>query len=181
MNNFTRAAAALMAAGALAALAGCVTPTPYQPSMGPVADTAHPGYSDTRLEDNRFRIVFAGNDATPRDTVETYLLYHAADLTLQNGYDWFEVVKRTSDQKSRQLTTYSDPFFGGVSWRFYRRGWSMWGGMDEFDADTREITRYEASAEVLMHHGAKPDAANAYDARQIKANLEPKIVRPTAK
>lgn len=171
---------AAVATAAVLALSGCATPTPYQAANGPVADAYHPGYSDTKLEDNRFRIVFAGNDATSRETVENYLLYHAADLTLQNGYDWFEVVKRASDQKTRSVTTFDDPFWGGMSWRYYRRGWGMWGRMDDFDADTMNFTRYEASAEIIMHKGAKPDSANAYDARQVKANLEAKVMRPDA-
>ncbi len=116
---------------------------------------------------------------TARETVENYLLYHAADLTLQQGYDWFEVIKRASDQKSRQVTTYdNDPFFGGMSWRFYRRGWGIWGPMNDIDASTVDFTRYEASAEIVLHKGAKSDAPNAYDARQIKANLESKVTRP---
>ncbi len=166
------------AAAAVLALSGCATPTPYQASTGPVADSAHPGYSDTKLEDNRYRITFAGNDVTSREMVENDLLYHAADLTLQNGYDWFEVVKRASDEKTRQVTTYDDPFWGGMSWRFYRRGWGMWGA--PVDADTMDFTRYEASAEIILHKGTKSDAPNAYDARQIKANLESKVMRPPA-
>ncbi len=176
---FAFAATAVLAMG----LSGCATPTPYQASTGPVADAYHPGYSDTKLEDNRYRITFAGNDSTSREMVENYLLYHAADLTLQSGYDWFEVIKRASDEKTRSITSYDgDPFFGGMSWRYYRRGWGVWGRMDDFDADTMNFTRYEATAEIILHKGAKSDAANAYDARQVKSNLESKVMRPaTAK
>ena len=169
-----------LAAASVLALSGCATPTPYAASNGPVADGFHPGYSDTKLEDTRYRITFAGNDTTSRETVEDYLLYHAADLTLQQGYDWFEVVKRASDEKTRQITTYDDPFWGGASWRFYRRGWGMWGPISPIDADTTDFSRYEATAEIILHKGAKTDAPNAYDARQIKANLESKVVRPGA-
>lgn len=179
MKTAAFAFAATVAATVLA-LSGCATPTLYQASTGSPSDGYHPGYSDTKLEDNRYRIVFAGNDATSRETVENYLLYHAADLTLQNGYDWFEVVKRSDDAKTRQVTTYDDPFWGGMSWRYYRRGWGLWGRMDDFDADTMQFTRYEAGAEIIMHKGTKPDAGNAYDARQVKANLESKVVRPGA-
>lgn len=166
------------AAAAVLALSGCATPTPYQPAADMGGHSFAPGYTDTRLEDNRYRITFAGNDVTSRETVENYLLYHAADLTLQNGYDWFEVIKRASDQKTRQVTTYDDPFWGGMSWRFYRHGW--WGPMGEFDADTMDFTRYEASAEIILHKGQKSDAPNAYDARQIKANLASRVVLPGA-
>jgi hypothetical protein len=172
---------AIAATAAVLALSGCTTPTPYQAAV----DTGggyHPGYTDTKLEDTRYRITFAGNDVTSRETVENYLLYHAADLTLQQGYDWFEVVKRASDEKTRQVTTVDDPFWGGMSWRYYRRGWGGWGGWGPgpFDADTTDFSRYEASAEIILHKGQKTDAPNAYDARQIKANLQSKVVLPGA-
>ena len=48
------------------------------------------------------------------------------------------------------------------------------------DTNYREITRYEASAEVLLGRGAKPDDANAFDARDVVTNLGPRIVRPEA-
>ncbi len=184
MKTVVKALAVSTALAAVTLLSGCATPTPYQPAQNLAADGYHPGYSDTKLEDNRYRIVFAGNDTTPRETVENYLLYHAAEVTLSNGYDWFEVVKRASDAKTRTVTTYDDdPFFGGVSWRFYRRGfagWGAWGGFNDFDRDTMDFTRYQANAEIVLHKGAKPDTADAYDARQVKSNLEAKIVRPTA-
>ncbi len=38
---------------------------------------------------------------TDRETVENYLLYRAAELTLQNGFDAFTVVNRDIDKDSR--------------------------------------------------------------------------------
>ena len=170
----------LAATGAIALclLSACATPTPYAPAA--MTSSYHPGYSDVKLEDGRYRITFTGNDITKRETVENYLLYRAAELTLDSGYDWFEVVNRGTDEKTR---TVSDPMMDSFSWRFYRGSrWSAWGfGWDDFDRETIQYTRYEATAEVVLHKGAKPDAANAYDARSVKANLESSIVRPEAK
>ena len=83
-KSITAAAALALAAG----LAACATPTPYQPnarvqSLGGMA--ASGGYSEVRLEPDRWRVNFAGNSMTSRETVEGYLLFHAAELTLQNG------------------------------------------------------------------------------------------------
>jgi hypothetical protein len=174
---------AVIAATGLALLAGCATPTPYQPALNHATGSYNPGYSETRLEDGRYRLSFAGNDLTKRETVENYLLYRAAELTLTDGYDWFEIVSRGTDEKKRVITSYDDPFAGSLYWRFYGRNrWSVWSmGMDDFDRNSTEYTRYEASAEVLMHKGAKPDDKNAYDAKSVKANLESKIVRPIEK
>src|SRR3546814_17066735 len=66
-----------------AGLAACVSVTPYQPASKGY------GYSEQRIENNRFRINFAGNSDTPKQTVETYLLFRDAELTLKSGYDYF--------------------------------------------------------------------------------------------
>ena len=75
-------------------LAGCASaPTPYQAAQGGF------GYSEQQIEENRYRVSFAGNSATTRQTVEDYLLYRAAELTVQTGHDWFQVVDRNTAQE----------------------------------------------------------------------------------
>ena len=77
----------LLAAGAAAVMiAACATPTPYQP-IGARGTGASGGFSDVRLAENRYRVTFAGNSLTTRERVETYLLYRAAELTVQQGFD----------------------------------------------------------------------------------------------
>ena len=49
------------------------------------------GFSERQIEANRFVVSFAGNTVTSRDTVERYLLFHAAEVTLRDGYDYFLV------------------------------------------------------------------------------------------
>src|SRR3546814_2342802 len=79
-----------------AGLAACVSVTPYQPASKGY------GYSEQRIENNRFRINFAGNSDTPKQTVETYLLFRAAELTLKSGYDYFVFA---SDSRSEEHTS----------------------------------------------------------------------------
>ena len=74
-----RASALLSGLVLLGMLAGCAQPTPYQPA------TEGYGHSEQQIEDNRYRVSFAGNDLTPADTVQNYLLYRAAELTLGKG------------------------------------------------------------------------------------------------
>jgi hypothetical protein len=173
----------LLAAASLTVLSACATPTPYQPVAATTSPANQRGYSETRIEEDRYRLSFAGNDMTKRETVEDYLLYRSAEVTLTAGYDWFEVVNRSTDEKKR-ATTFDDPFMDSFSWRFYSRNrWSRWGAFGaDWGTDTVVYSRYEAIAEILMHKGAKPEGnPNAYDARAVKANLESKIVRPVAK
>ena len=82
-------------AGALAAC-GSYGPTPYQPGGGGAR-----GFSETRIENDRWRISFKGNSLTNKETVENYMLYRAAELTLQNGFDTFTIVNRDTDKNSR--------------------------------------------------------------------------------
>lgn len=169
----------LVLAGLAAALAACAAATPYQP-----AATDRYGFSEQQIESNRVRITFRGNTLTERETVETYLLYRAAELTLQGGRDYFIVANRDTEEHSRlQGTGLRHPRFAFDYWYFSpRRGWSPW--YDPFwnePASYREVTRYEAVAEIAMFSGPKPaNDANAFDAREVQSNLQGRIVRPEA-
>src|SRR3954464_15102294 len=99
-----KSAAVLIALSMSLGLAACETATPYQPNIP--GQATHGGYSESRLEANRWRVTFTGNTMTSRETVEGYLLYRAAELTLQAGDDWFEIVDRNTDRHSR---TYVEP------------------------------------------------------------------------
>jgi hypothetical protein len=192
----SRKTAAFVVAAALAAgLAACATPTPYQPNLP--GQSASGGYSELRLEPNRFRVNFQGNTLTSRETVEGYLLFRAAELTLQNGYDWFTIVDRATERDAR---TYVEPdplyrpWYGGYGmwrphWRYYGRGfgWRTWDPFwgDPFWAsrvDVRTVQRFEASAEIVLGRGAKPaDDPRAFDARAVVENLRPRIQYPAAR
>lgn len=180
----------LLTAAPLAAVflvTACATPTPYQPLAR--GNQTSGGYSEQRIEENRYRVTFAGNSFTTRQRVENYLLYHAAELTVQAGYDGFTMVARATDPNV-QTHVMSDPFrpgpwgWWGPTWRYryggYWRSWDPW-GYDPFWADTvdvRTVTRYEASAEIVMFRGRRPDDPRSFDARQVIQNLGPSIEMP---
>ena len=185
------AALALILAGSVS-LSACMTATPYQPAMG--NGSARAGYSDQQIESNRFRISFAGNSLTARETVERYLLYRAAELTLQQGFDNFVLVDRDTEKKTdvyRTASAWDSGPYGYWSpyWRFNRGprfgGWRSWDPFydDPFwrdrDWDYRTVTQYEAIAEVVMSKGPKPDNVRAFDAHEVVARLGPSIQMPT--
>ncbi len=188
--------AALFAAVALSAgLAACATSTPYQPNVK--GQSTSGGYSEVRVEPNRYRVNFTGNSLTTRETVEGYLLFRAAELTIESGYDWFAIVDRDTDKKTQSYVE-PDPFyrpwygsygFWRPSWRYYGRGFG-WRGWDPFwgdpfwadRVDVRTVERFEASAEILMQKGAKPsDDPKAFDARAVIENLKPRVQYPQPK
>ena len=178
-----------IASGALL-VSGCATETTYRPATG--KGFYRTGYSERQVEANRWLVTFAGNTVTDRDTVERYLLFRAAQLTLQNGYDYFVMVDRSTD---RQAQTYSTPGPGwgggwgggwGPSWRYYGRGfgwraWDPWWG-DPFwgnNIDVRTVDRYEASAEIVVRKGTPAkDEVRAFNARDVSDRIGPTVVMP---
>ncbi|MEO6214563.1 MAG: hypothetical protein ABIO86_00915 [Sphingomonas sp.] len=185
-----RGTAMALLASAMLVVAGCATETAYRPATGSGFERA--GYSDRMIEPNRFMVSFAGNSYTSRDTVERYLLYRAAELTVQQGYDYFILSDRNTDRRTR---TYATPSFAGgpygygywgPSWRYRGRGfgWRSWDpfwGDPFFDRsiDVQTIDKYEASAEIVLGRGPKPaNNVRAFEAREVMRNLGPTIVTP---
>jgi hypothetical protein len=190
-----RSGGAFFAVAATLALAACATETTYRPATG--SGFAHTGYSDRELEPNRYMVSFAGNSYTSRDTVERYLLFRAAELTLSRGYDNFILADKDTDLRTR---TYSTPGVGGgsggigyggfggwgPSWRYRGRGfgWRSWNGFggDPFwdrSVDVRTVDKFEANAEIVLGKGPKPsDNLRAFDARAVVAAIGPSVVIP---
>lgn len=165
----------LLAAVATALVAACATQTPYQP-----AGSDRYGFQEQTIEANRVRITFRGNTLTERETVENYLLYRAAEVTLERGHDYFIVSNRDTEEHSQLQGTGPHRFAFDYWYYSPRRGWSPW--YDPFwDEPTsyREVTRYEAIAEIAMFNGQKPaNDPNAFTAREVVQNLQGQIVRP---
>lgn len=166
------------------AIAACTGPTPYQ------AAEKRDGYTDTAIEADRYRVSFSGNTVTDRETVETYLLYRAAELTLAKDRDWF----RIADQDTEIHTRYRNIHAGSASFAFGPHGFGPYGfgyrrfgkfafsrgfGFGIRSLSSRPINRYEAFANIVVFSGDKPaDDASAYDARSLIETLGPKIIRP---
>ena len=148
-------------------LAGCASaPTPYQAAQGGF------GYSEQQIEENRYRVSFAGNSATTRQTVEDYLLYRAAELTVQTGHDWFQVVDRNTVQEYSGSGGSPEMGVGVGSGGDFGVGLSvpvLGGG--------GSAGRYTASMDVVVREGEKPqEDPNAYDAFSVVSRLQPKIL-----
>jgi hypothetical protein len=178
----------LLGATALALLSSaCVSPTPYQPAS---ASKMKNGYSSFRVEPDRYRVSFSGNSVTSRETVERYLLYRAAQLTVEQGKEWFSMVDRQTERRSE--TYVNEPFnsgpygYWGPAWRYRGRGlgWRDWDplwGDPYFDRqiDVTTVDRYEATAEIVVGRGLKPSSdRRAFDARAVLDNLGTSIKVP---
>lgn len=158
--------------------AGCVRATPYQP-----APEGGPGYRQQQIESNRYRVTFEGNEATPRETVENYLLYRAAELTLAEGFDYFIVTERDTEKRVEYDVSYAPVYgyyphgvlgYGRHGFPYYAHGYA-WAYQPQYWTDRR----YIATAFIVMGQGSKPaDNPAAFDAREVQQNLEPQIRRP---
>lgn len=162
-------------------LAACATPTPYQPFRVYRAGGVHGGYFEERLGPNHFLVRFHGNSMTSRERVEQALLYRAAKLSLQNGFDHFVIVGPTTTQNVRMIVE-QDPRPGQAvaygdwrpRWRYYERGRGWRDGEIPFDPITvRRVEAFEASAEIKLEN--PPLEAGARDARELIARLGPAV------
>jgi hypothetical protein len=159
----TRSLLALAAAAVV--LAGCQTVTTYHPS----AEPGGVGYSDEQLAGNRYRVTFTGNSATPRETVEDYLLLRSAEVTLKAGYRYF--LFDTRDTKTK--TTYHSDFVGWPGWPGRGWYWHSWAYGPE-DMDSYPVTRYQAYAEiVLLGDDQAKSEARAVNAQEVLDHIGP--------
>jgi hypothetical protein len=157
----------------LVLLAGCAVPTPYQPSTGGY------GYMEQQLESNRYRVTFSGNSVTSRDTVQNYLLYRAAELTLERGDGYFTVVNQNVERSTVYYGTGYGSFGLGRFNDVQNPAFGLGVGTGSYSA--YPIDSYTAFADIILSSGEKPAGdVNAYDAHDVIAQLGPKIVRPDA-
>jgi len=161
-----------LAAFLLAALAACATAvgTLYGP-----ADSKGYGYAETRIEADRYRVVFAGDGATPPNVVEDYALLRAAELAVENGYDWFRIVGRSMDESEKGGVGLGAGFGGGGR----NVGVGVGGNLGTVGA--RKF--YTAKLEALFGKGEKPadeSGAEAYDARSVIETIRARMAPPDA-
>jgi hypothetical protein len=159
--------------GALMA-AACATTGLYQARDG------ESGYAETRLTQSQWRVEFVGDDFTSRETVETYLLYRAAELTAASGFDWFAMPGRAVSEEVEIIVEAERPqAYRARYWqpRWRRRGHFFWSDLERAEpARVWRSVHYSASADIVMGDGQPP--VGAFVARDTIARIEPSIIRP---
>ncbi len=154
-----------IAASALA-LTACASLAPYGPQRGPGGQ----GFSEQRIESDRFRVTYNGVGA-PGPVADLALL-RAAQLTTEQGYDWFEVTQRYIDGRpdSAGGVRPSVSIGGGSSrWGPYRSSGVGVGVGLNFSGPSPTSTVLE----VRLGRGQRPDRAEVYDAREVQDALRP--------
>jgi hypothetical protein len=167
----------LVFAGTLAALlAACAS----QPIYRGATYAGGYGYAEQPIEADRYRVTFTGRSSTELETVDNLLLYRAAELTLERGFDHFVVVDRDTETEIQTRRDLRYPYYGspyGFHHRYWHPRFGWYHRYDPFwdDRYMDQITQHEAQAEILLRSGPAPDTARAYDARQVMTHLGPLV------
>jgi hypothetical protein len=147
------------------ALAGCTSgPTRYIPAL----DGDDMGYREQRIEDQRYRVSFRANPDFKAAEVEDMALRRAAELTIQNGFQWFSVVSRRTDVAGGAQSGGGPTLGIGGSSGSYGSGVGIGLGFN-LGGDTRQ---FEATLEILMGRGQKPSDPSAYDAFSVLGRFQ---------
>jgi hypothetical protein len=181
--NMNRLVRMTLGLGLAALLLACAGQTVYRPAEQRGAE----GYAETRLADSRYRVTFSGNGRTPAGTVQDYALLRAAELTLQQGYDWFRVTNQDIERKEHHSTTVDTGFAVPAQTAVYRECGVLTcrttvAHSPGFDtgAEVSTVTRrsYTSQVELLMRKYPKSDEADAYDARDVVRTLRAAMEKP---
>ncbi|KMT65906.1 CC0125/CC1285 family lipoprotein [Catenovulum maritimum] len=154
-------------------LAGCAAKSEYKP-----ANNSGYGYQESLINADRYRVQFKtrGDD---RAKVADFALLRAAELTVQQGYDWFIVVsKETVVNKAEQRPNISAS--RGVNATrecgllgcktSYRPSTSIGVGFT-FGDQSNDI---ESILEIKMGKAVRPDILESYNAQEIVDNMTQK-------
>jgi hypothetical protein len=155
-------------------LTGCAGPTSYHPS------TQGGGYRDHQLAADRYQIFYTANSLTRRSTTKQYLLYRAAEITLEANKENFVVL----DQNGRR---FSLPDYATGS-EFYRHHdfehhhlWFADQGVEEQISTTnlKPLARYTGDITIVLYSGDQPpEEGKVYNAREVIEVLGNTILRP---
>ena len=147
------------------ALAACTTPTVYAPMAKPGAS----GYSETRIQADRYRITFRGGSDAGRNRVSDLTLLRAAQVAIAAGYDWFRVTERYGEVNPAKGPILS--IGGGTS--SYGRGGGVGVGADVGGIPLGGGPTLSETIEVVMGKGPPAHDPAVYDARDVERSIKP--------
>lgn len=156
-------------------LSACASQPAYKPASG-----SGFGYKESQVNDDRYRVHFKAR-GDKRDEAMDYALLRAAELTLLEGYDWFEVLDReTIRERERTSEVHT-----GVT---YDRVVTRDCGLLSCRSSAQTVPRYhtgvttgstgrketETVLEIRMGKGLRPSTGDSYDAMAVRNRLQDK-------
>jgi hypothetical protein len=158
----------------MATLCGCASGPEYTRANS--ADDY--GYHSSKLNGDRYRIVYNGGSSAGPHTARDYAMLHAGELTLREGYDWFRIVDRetVAVEKARPATgvSYERAYYvqrscGLLACSRSVRPWTT----ARMDVDSgRSRATYSHALEIVMGKGELPaDGGDYYEAAPLVDSL----------
>ena len=142
--------------------------------QAPEVPAAKPGiFTLQKKGGTRYHLVVKGHTFTSRDAIEKYLLYRAAELTLDQHDNWFTLIETRAKGDTAPP---SKPDMEGLrfsfrmpywrpAWRYKTTGNAAWMSWSPFSGaaffadgkDPKTISDFEASADIVVHKGQMDD------------------------
>ena len=157
----------LIAVSALA-LSACASLAPY----GPQQAERGQGFSEQRIESNRFRVTYNGVGAI--GPVADRALFRAAQLTVDQGYDWFEVTQRWIDGRPDSAGGVRPSVSVGAGSSRYG-GYRASGVGVGLGLDLSGPQPTSTTLEIVMGRGLRPGRPDAYDARAVQDAIRTRL------
>ncbi len=145
------------------ALAACASTATYGPSSSP----GGLGYSSQQIETGRHVVSFTDADAS---RARNLALLRAAEITLAEGRDWFEVTNAYAEAASTGRSGGPTISVGGGVGSGGSSSVGLGVGLG-FPLGASSSGRVTETIEIVTGAGPKPDRPNAYDARSVDLNL----------
>lgn len=133
------------------------------------------GHFERKISENRYRVNYNGSRSTDLQDTRDFALLRAAEVTLSEGFEWFQVVDReTATTESRERSAdigigyerawYTERSCGlmGCSQRTRPVNYATW----TID-NRRPDTRHSHSLEIVMGKGEMPEDGHYYDAAEV--------------
>lgn len=150
-----------------AALTACATPYGKYGIAG--------GYTDSRIDENTFSVSVDTNGFTSQQTTSMHGLYRAAELTVENGFDYFVIVSGSSGVTSMAMAI-PGASTSNTSVNVY--GSTAYARTTTTVAPTTVVPMAFPNSTLMIKtfKGSKPEGmSNAYDARAVMKYLGPQI------
>ncbi|WP_301774604.1 CC0125/CC1285 family lipoprotein [Pseudidiomarina terrestris] len=156
-------------------LAACSSQPDYR-----AAEDGGYGYTETQLTDTQYKVKFKAR-GTDKGAANNYALLRAAEVTLQNDYDWFVITHRETevDKETVHNADFAYPMSGDMvtycnaircETRYYPRT-AYTAGIHVGGRTDSDIV---VTLDIKMGNGEQPDTNYSYDASEVVTNLQPK-------
>ena len=149
------------------ALSACATPYGKYGLLG--------GFTDARIDDNTFSISVDTNGFTSQQTTSMQALYRAAELTVENGFDYFFIASGANNSTSMAMampgSSTSNTTINAYGSTAYARTTTT-----STPTTVMPVVFPNSTLIIKSYKGAKPEGTtNAYDARAVIKYLGPQI------